>query len=63
MAQKTDIPYENVIIHMGVGSADRQAQHDLHIPSMLLIKKVPTSLLTPVFLNKLDATPAALMLT
>eukprot|EP00983_Pelagomonas_calceolata_P024791 780871-Pelagomonas_calceolata.AAC.2 len=48
-------------IWMDVGSADHLARHELHIPK-LIVQHLPTSL-TPVFLIKIVAIPAALALS
>eukprot|EP00983_Pelagomonas_calceolata_P013138 419727-Pelagomonas_calceolata.AAC.1 len=44
-------------------SADRLAQHDLHITEQVSNRDIPPATLTPAFLIKLDAPQAALMLS
>eukprot|EP00983_Pelagomonas_calceolata_P022476 707253-Pelagomonas_calceolata.AAC.1 len=55
--------YGSSLFQMDVGSADRLAQHDLHILSKSLTALYLHTSLTPAFLIKLDAPPAALMLS
>eukprot|EP00983_Pelagomonas_calceolata_P009597 310582-Pelagomonas_calceolata.AAC.1 len=60
--------YGSNLIQMYVGSPDRQAQHDLHITEQVRLRESLTVLylhtsFTPVFVVKLDAPPAAPMLS
>eukprot|EP00983_Pelagomonas_calceolata_P005162 167908-Pelagomonas_calceolata.AAC.1 len=48
---------------MDVGSAARLAQHDLHITERISNHVIPPTSLTPAFLIKQDAPPAAPMLS
>eukprot|EP00983_Pelagomonas_calceolata_P069182 1150284-Pelagomonas_calceolata.AAC.2 len=55
--------YGSNLIHMDVGSADRLAQHDLHITEQISNRVIPPYLFDPSILIKLDAPPAPLMLS
>eukprot|EP00983_Pelagomonas_calceolata_P058691 1145600-Pelagomonas_calceolata.AAC.1 len=55
--------YGSNLVHLDVGSADRLTQHDLHITEQVPNRVLPPYLLHPAFLIKLDAPPAALMLS
>eukprot|EP00983_Pelagomonas_calceolata_P057967 1145306-Pelagomonas_calceolata.AAC.1 len=50
-------------IYMDVGSADRLAHHDLNITEQISSHIIPSYLFDPAFLIKLDAPPAALVLS
>eukprot|EP00983_Pelagomonas_calceolata_P134379 1162056-Pelagomonas_calceolata.AAC.4 len=52
--------YGSNLLQMDVGSADRLAQHDMHITEQISKQRVkPSYLFSPAFLIKQDATPAA----
>eukprot|EP00983_Pelagomonas_calceolata_P039043 1137015-Pelagomonas_calceolata.AAC.8 len=51
--------YKSNLMHMDVGCVYRLAQHDLHVPEQILTDWCNIVALTPAFLIKLDAAPAA----
>eukprot|EP00983_Pelagomonas_calceolata_P083134 1156093-Pelagomonas_calceolata.AAC.1 len=55
--------YGSNLLQMDVGSADRLVQDDLHITERVPNHVIPPYLLTLAFLIKIDAPPAALMLS
>eukprot|EP00983_Pelagomonas_calceolata_P035460 1108942-Pelagomonas_calceolata.AAC.1 len=51
------------LLQMDVGGADHLAQHEMHITEQISNRVIPPYLFDPAFLIKLDAPPAALMLS